>query len=121
MRHDVVDHATVFSGIVERDDVRVAEPCGRGDLGKKSRASNRRGDLGTHDFYGNAPIVAQIARAVDSRHATAANFCFYVVCGADIRSGVDRVCHCGDAGRLRVPGPALADAELEVAALLGAG
>ena len=85
VRHDVIDDAVMLTRVVQRHNVRMTQSCGRGDLRKEARGAHRRRDLRIHHFYCNAAVVPEIARAIDRRHAAAADFALNVVRWSNIR------------------------------------
>ena len=62
--HDVEQHAAGVPGVVEREDVRMAEPRGDLDLAEKALAADGRGQVGVHDLERHPAVVAKIVREV---------------------------------------------------------
>ena len=54
------------------EDVRVLEPGGEPNLGEEPLGAERPSELGVQDLEGDGAVVAEVVRAVDRRHAAAA-------------------------------------------------
>ena len=67
--HDVVDDAVRHAGIVQRDDVRMVQRGRRPDLAQEPLGAHTLGDVLAQDLDGHPPVVPDVAREEDCRHA----------------------------------------------------
>jgi hypothetical protein len=72
VRHDVEQEVAGLAGVVERQDVRVAEVGGGGDLAQEALVAERGGQLGSQYLEGHLAPVPQILGEVDGGHAARA-------------------------------------------------
>ena len=71
--HHVVKESVRFARIVERQDVRMAEPRRDLDLADKPFGAERGSEFGTEDLYGHLALVLKVLGEVDRGHAARAN------------------------------------------------
>ena len=60
------------SAVEQRQDVRMLEVRRRADLGEEAIGADRRGELRPEHLERHQPVVAEVARQVDGRHAAGA-------------------------------------------------
>ena len=79
--------------------MRVRQPRDGLNLGKEPLGAERCGDLGSQYFHGDVALVLAIDRAIDRRHAAAANDTLEVV---PVRERCDEICRdvCRHAGNI---------------------
>ena len=86
VRHDVEEGVGGGTRIEERKDVRMLEVRGRADFLHEAFTADGGDDGRVHDFERDLPIVPEIARQVDRRHAARAQLALDAV-SAGQRSG----------------------------------
>ena len=67
---------TGFARVQQGQDVRMLEIRGDLDLAVEPLGAERGGEVRTQDLDRDLPLVAQVLREVDSRHAATAEFAF---------------------------------------------
>jgi len=72
IRDDVEEEVIGGAGIDQREDVRMVEPGGNGDLTEKPLRAERSGELLTQDLDRYRPVVPLIVREIHRRHPAAA-------------------------------------------------
>lgn len=75
-RHHIVEQSIAVSRIEERQDVRMLQFRGGSDLSQKPLAAQRRAQFGVQHFDGDAAVVIEIVREIDSRHPAGAELAF---------------------------------------------
>ena len=70
--HGEPEPAGRFTGVVNREDVRVVEPGGEPDLPDEPLGAQRVRQLGMENLQGDGAVVPEIAGQVDGGHAAAA-------------------------------------------------
>jgi hypothetical protein len=70
--HGVEEPAPGFTGVVQRQNVRVAEPGGDLDLAEEAVRAERSAQLGTEHLQGNRPVQLEIGREIHRSHPTTA-------------------------------------------------
>ena len=81
-------------GAVDRETDRAAVADRRlGQLQEPALAADHHGELGLEDFQGHAPIVPDIAREEDRRHATGADLALNLVAAAERGAQLDDHVH----------------------------
>ena len=68
VRHDVVEHAGRFPGVVHREDVGVIERGGDLDLALEALRSEPRGEFGSDHLDGHSAAVLQVLGEMNRRH-----------------------------------------------------
>ena len=68
VRHDVVQPAAGFAGVVEGQDVRMGELRGNLDLAEEPGAADRLRQLGAKNLDGYLSVVLQILREINRSH-----------------------------------------------------
>ena len=71
VRHDVIEEALDFAGVIERQDMRVGQSRGDFYLAQEPLGPERCGDFGPEHFDRDATAMLEIHRQVDSRHPAA--------------------------------------------------
>ena len=71
-RHGEPQLAGRFAGVEHGQDVGMLEPGGEVDLALEALGAERGGKLGEEDLEGDGPVVAEVVREIDDRHAAAA-------------------------------------------------
>ena len=74
MRHHVKQNTSGFAGVVYRNDVWMREARYGFDFLKKPFSSQRCRDIRVEHFHRDTAIVPRIARPIDGRHSTSADF-----------------------------------------------
>ena len=67
--HDVEQAAAGLTGVVQREDVRMVEPRRDLDLAQEALRTDRRGQFGSQHFDRHEPMMLDVVREVDRRHA----------------------------------------------------
>ena len=75
-RHDVVQQAVRFAGVEQREQVRMLEIRRDADLAQESLRPEDGAELGVEHFERDEPLMLEVAREVDRRHAAAAQLAF---------------------------------------------
>ena len=70
--HDVIEEARRLPGIVQREDVRVREPGGDGDLAQEARRPDAQGQVRMKNFQGDVTPVLQVSGEQHDGHPAAA-------------------------------------------------
>ena len=70
--HGEPEPAGRFTGVVDRQDVRVVEPGGEPDLPDEPLGAQRVRQLGMEDLQGDGAVVPEIAGEIDRGHAATA-------------------------------------------------
>ena len=73
-RHHVVQQGVGFTGIEQRQDVRMLQPRRGADLGEEAFATEGRTKIGMQHLDGDIALVPQIMREVHGGHAAGAEF-----------------------------------------------
>ena len=94
-RHRVVEHRRCAGElerprVEERENVRVAQPRGDGDLAGEPAAAQRAGDLGAQDLERHSALVLRVVRQVDGGHPAPAELALDQV-GAEPLAGSERL------------------------------
>ena len=71
-RHDEIQEAARFTGVVEGQDVRMVQACGELDLPEKALAAERLREVGPQHLDRDVAAVLQVVGEVDRRHAALA-------------------------------------------------
>ena len=69
IRHDVEKEAVRFTGVMERQDVRVSQIRRGRDLGQEPLGPNYRCEFGLQDFEGDVAVVLEVLSQIHRRHA----------------------------------------------------
>ena len=69
--HDVEEEAVSFVRVDQREDMRMVEAGGDGDLAEEPLGTERRGKLRAQHLDGDGPVVPLIMREIDRRHPAA--------------------------------------------------
>ena len=90
--HHIEQEPARLSRVVQRQDVRVLQVCGRPDLGEKAFATQRGGEVRMEDLHRHAALVLEVQRQVDGRHPATAELALDAVavdeCGGERHGGV---------------------------------
>jgi hypothetical protein len=71
-RHREPELAVGVARVEHGENVRVLEPGREPDLSEEPLGAERPSELGVQDLEGDGAVVAEVVRAVDRRHAAAA-------------------------------------------------
>jgi hypothetical protein len=82
VRHDVVQNPVGVAGVVDREDVRVVERRGDGDLAQEPLGPEDRGQFGPQHLHRDLAAVLQVIGEIDRGHAAAAQLALDGVAGA---------------------------------------
>ena len=74
VRHDVEEEAVGLAAVEERQDVRVLEVGGGGDLAQEPLGADDRGQLRPEHLDRHLAVVLEVLRQVDGGHAAGAEF-----------------------------------------------
>ena len=77
--HHVVEETVRFTGVVQRQDVRVCEIGGYLNLSEESLGTQCGGELGAQYLQRNLAVVLEILREIHGSHPTLADFPFNFV------------------------------------------
>ena len=70
VRHDIVHQAIRFSGVEQREDVRMRQLGSELDLAKEALSADGLGDVRPQHLERNVPVMANVVREVDGCHTT---------------------------------------------------
>ena len=62
--HDEVEGVSGLAGVVERQNVRVVEPAGDGDLAQEPLGTERGGEVGPEHLQGDRPVLPGVVAEV---------------------------------------------------------
>ncbi len=82
-RHDVVEEAGGFAGVVEGQDVGVAQARREANLPEKPLGAEAGGELGAENLESDRPVVLEVAGEVHHGHAARAEFPLDRVAGGE--------------------------------------
>src|SRR5688500_13011430 len=77
--HYIVEQPFRFTGIEQREDVRMIQLRRDRNLAEKSFGTQGRGEVRLENFQGNRPIMPEIPCAIHCRHTTPSDFVGEVV------------------------------------------
>jgi hypothetical protein len=83
VRHDVIQLAAGFAGVMHRHDVRMGETRYGLDFLEKSLGPQRRRDILIEDLYRNRAVMSRVTRQVDGCHPAAAKLILYSIAVAE--------------------------------------
>ena len=94
-RHHVEQEAARRAGVMQRQDVRMLQVRGGGDLGEEALGTQRRREVGVQHLDRDLPVVLDVGGEIDGRHAAGAEFAVERVAagegGGEISAGVTHV------------------------------
>src|SRR6476620_1384247 len=83
VRHYIVQSSVGFTGIEERQDVRMLELCSHLDFGKETLCTKRSAQVGVQHLDRDVAPVLQVVRQVDSRHPAGAKLALDAIAVAE--------------------------------------
>ncbi len=81
-RHHVPQESTGLARVVDRQDVRVAEPGGDADFAEEALGAEARGEFPVHHLERHEPVVLGVGGQEDRRHAPGAQQALDVIAPA---------------------------------------